>query len=112
MTGAERIAVLQTAYEAMDVERCCGEGPGVGVVGVLGFRFDDRSIYVESGPAEFTLGDAWGRVRTVAAAPPFYADGDVGYFFCEHSWYRLEVLEGGLAPIDAVDALAAALGCN
>lgn len=114
MTGLERIAVLELAYERLAVEQCCGEDPGVGSVGLLGFRNDGVAVFVESGPFRFTVAPHWGQLAIlIEAEPALFTDSEQAlFFFCDHSWYKLEILENTVPPPDPALELASALGCS
>lgn len=113
LTGQQRIALLADIYEGMGVEPCCGEDPGVGQVGVLGFTFGDNHISVSSGDFVFLAQGLDGADPEVA----FNANDDetVVLFRCGDNWYLIENLVDGLVapvPDDAVTAFIAGAGCT
>jgi hypothetical protein len=113
LTGAERVAVLADIYEVMGVDPCCGEDPGLGMVGVLGFEFGSNRIFVQSGEFAFLAEGLTGAAREL----PLYWNDDatVVLLECADNWYKMEnVREGAVAPIpeEAVSAFQDAAGCT
>ncbi len=94
----------------MAVETCCGEDPGVGSVGVMGFRFGEEAIFVESGPFEFVIAT---RSEPSPVSDTMFANSSKTRvaFFCAHSWHLLKLMGEKEIPAQAVADLRNALGC-
>jgi hypothetical protein len=113
LTGRERIALLSEVYVRMGVKPCCGEDPGVGLVGVLGFVFGESQIFVSSADFPFL---ALGLDGADPDVPRYSnADATVVLVECGDIWYRMEsILAGRVAPVpsDAVMAFETGAGCG
>ncbi len=115
LSVADRLAILRNAYEAMRVEECCGQHQPVGVVANLGFRYDEGSVYIESGPFDFVAAARISDTPAEKNGLHLAADGQVVIFECGFSWYVAEYLKNGLkaeVPLEAMSLLRDALACG
>ena len=111
----DRVAILRGAYEVMAVEECCGQHQPVGVVANLGFKYDNGSVYIESGPYDFVAAERISNTPVEKDGLHVAEDGQVVIFECDPSWYVAQYLKDGFkaaVPLEAISLLRDALGCE
>ena len=115
VTGQQRVQALDAAFRTMDgveeMEMAASE-----MSADVEVKMHDEPMKIRSG--------IWDGVAAEYLAVMTPAEGVIGmyvasedgipmaFFYCEHSWYRVETGSGKAPPVSSVAALRGALGCQ
>lgn len=115
VTGQQRVQALDAAFRTMDgVEEMdmATEGSSADVEVMM----HDEPMTVRSGMWDGVAADYVAVMTPAEGVVGLYVADEAGtqmaFFYCEHSWYRVETGAGRAPAMDVVVSLRTALGCS
>jgi hypothetical protein len=115
VTGEQRVQALDAAFSTMDgVEEM--DMVAEGAMADVEVMMHDKPVKVRSGIWDGVVADYFAVMTPSEGVIGLFAAAEDGkamaFFYCEHSWYRVETGSGEAPPVDVVVSLRSALGCD
>jgi hypothetical protein len=115
VTGQQRVQALDAAFRTMDgVEEM--DMTTAGTSADVEVMMHDEPIKVRAGMWDGVAADYIAVMTPAEGVVGLFIADEAGtqmaFFYCEHSWYRVETGSGQAPPMDAVVSLRNALGCS